>query len=109
MAITLVHEKVTSKADGVDPTLVQPSDWNAEHTLTCGPNVILGNNTTGTGAVVELSPTDVQTMLGTDGAMIGTNNLSEIASKATSRTNLGIFVQSGDPAASAADGDLWIW
>lgn len=29
----LKHEKVSAKADGPDPTLVRPSDWNAEHVI----------------------------------------------------------------------------
>ena len=35
--------------------------------------------------------------------------LMAAASKDTGRDTVGIFVQSADPAASADDGDLWIW
>lgn len=30
----VVHAKTSAKADGGDSTLVQPSDWNADHTIT---------------------------------------------------------------------------
>ena len=33
MAVTVTHQKVSGVADSGDTTLVQPSDWNATHTL----------------------------------------------------------------------------
>lgn len=36
MAITITHPFVSVKADGVDATLVQPSDWNDDHTVALG-------------------------------------------------------------------------
>lgn len=33
MALTVTHPFVSAIADGVDNTLVQPSDWNANHTI----------------------------------------------------------------------------
>jgi hypothetical protein len=54
MAISVTHTLVSAKADGADATLVQPSDWNAAHTITCAANVLLGR-TSGAGAVQELA------------------------------------------------------
>jgi hypothetical protein len=54
MAISLKHAFTSAKADGGDNTLVRPSNWNAEHTLTSATGVILGRMTAGTGAVEEL-------------------------------------------------------
>lgn len=34
MATTIAHTKVSAKSDSADSTLVQPSDWNANHTIT---------------------------------------------------------------------------
>lgn len=34
MTLTVKHAFTSGKADGVDPTLVQPSNWNANHSLT---------------------------------------------------------------------------
>lgn len=63
MAVSLKHSKTSGKADGADSTLVQPSDWNAEHTLTLGTGLVLGRVTAGTGAAEELTGTQVTTLL----------------------------------------------
>jgi hypothetical protein len=55
MAISLKHAFNSPKADGTDSTLVQPSNWNAEHTLTMGTGVLAGRTTAGTGAVEEIA------------------------------------------------------
>lgn len=55
MAISLKHQFTSPKADGLDSTLVQPSNWNAEHTITMAANALLGRATAGTGAVEEIS------------------------------------------------------
>jgi hypothetical protein len=54
MAISLKHAFTSAKSDGGDTSLVRPSNWNAEHNLTCATGVILGRLTAGTGAVEEL-------------------------------------------------------
>ena len=54
MAISLKHAKNSAKADGGDATLVQPSDWNAEHALTLAADKVLGRATT-PGAYQELT------------------------------------------------------
>jgi len=55
MAISLKHSFTSPKADGVDSTLVQPSNWNAEHTITLAAGKVLGRDTSGAGAMQELS------------------------------------------------------
>lgn len=55
MSISLKHAFVSGKADGSDSTLVQPSNWNAEHTLTMATARVLGRTTGGTGVVEELT------------------------------------------------------
>lgn len=57
MAVSLVHAFASAKGDGGDATLVQPSNWNAQHTLNCATGVVLGRATAGTGAVEELTCT----------------------------------------------------
>ena len=54
MAISLKHTFTSPKADGVDSTLVQPSNWNAEHTITLAAGKVLGRDTSGAGAAQEL-------------------------------------------------------
>lgn len=55
MAVSLKHNFVSAKADGADPTLVQPSNWNAEHDLTIATSRLVGRTTAGTGSVEEIS------------------------------------------------------
>lgn len=54
MAISLKHTFQSAKADGADSSLVQPSNWNAEHTLTAAAGKVIGRDTSGAGAVQEL-------------------------------------------------------
>lgn len=55
MAVSLKHTFTSAKADGPDTTLVQPSNWNAEHQLTLATNSLLGRSTAGTGAAEEIA------------------------------------------------------
>lgn len=54
MSISVKHAFASAKADGVDTTLVQPSNWNAEHTITLAASKILGRDSSGAGAMQEL-------------------------------------------------------
>lgn len=54
MTVSLKHAFTSAKADGTDSTLVQPSNWNAEHTLTLAAGKVLGRDSSGTGAAQEL-------------------------------------------------------
>lgn len=55
MAISLKHAFTSNVADSGDATLVQPSNWNAEHSLTAAANTLLGAVTAG--AVTEITCT----------------------------------------------------
>lgn len=54
MTVSLKHTFVSAKADSADASLVQPSSWNAEHTLTLGANVLLGAVTAGAAQEIGL-------------------------------------------------------
>lgn len=54
MTISLKHAFTSAKSDDGDTTLVRPSNWNAEHTITMATARILGRATAGTGDVEEL-------------------------------------------------------
>lgn len=56
MAVSLKHSFQSAKGDGTDATLVQPSNWNAEHTLTMGADSVLGRTNT-PGAAAEITCT----------------------------------------------------
>ena len=54
MAIVLKHAFQLTKGDGVDSTLVQPSNWNAQHTFTMAKGNILGRTSVSDGDVTEI-------------------------------------------------------
>lgn len=85
MAISLKHAFASAKSDGADATLVQPSNWNAEHTLTLATARLLGRTTAGTGAAEEIS-------VGT-GLSLATGTLS---STVTSNKPVVLFLPSGN-------------
>lgn len=55
MVVSLKHLFTSAKTDGPDSTIVQPSNWNAEHVLTQATARLLGRTTAGTGATEEIS------------------------------------------------------
>lgn len=55
MTISLKHAFVSGKGDGADSSLVQPSNWNAEHTLSMATARLVGRTTAGDGAAEEIS------------------------------------------------------
>ena len=54
MTISLKHTFASAKSDGTDSTLVQPSNWNSEHTITLAAGKVLGRDTSAAGAMQEL-------------------------------------------------------
>ena len=72
MALTVKHSKTSAIPDAGDTTLVQPSDWNADHTLTGTVPVANGGTgaTTASDGLNALLPTQTSNngkVLGTDG------------------------------------------
>jgi len=55
MTLSFKHAFTNPKGDPADATIVRPSNWNAEHTMTAAANVLLG--AVGAGAVSEISCT----------------------------------------------------
>ena len=55
MSVSPKHTFQSAKSDGADSSLVQPSNWNAEHTLTMATNKLLGRSTAGVGAAEEIT------------------------------------------------------
>jgi hypothetical protein len=70
MTVSLKHAFTSPKTDGVDATLVQPSNWNAEHSLQLATNRLLGRTTAGTGVAEEISVAGSLTLSG--GVLTGT-------------------------------------
>jgi hypothetical protein len=66
MAISLKHSFNCAKLDGLDTTVVQPSDWNAEHALTAASGKVLGtvsNSTTVSELPLSVDPTEQSIIL----------------------------------------------
>lgn len=54
MALSVKHAFQSAKSDGIDTTLVQPSNWNAEHTILLDPFTLVARGT-GSGAASAIS------------------------------------------------------
>ena len=56
MAFEIKHSFQSAKSDGVDTTLVQPSDWNEAHAFTLSASDrLVGRSTAGAGAMEEIT------------------------------------------------------
>jgi hypothetical protein len=78
MAVSLKHAFASAKPDGTDTTLIQPSNWNAEHTLTMATNRILGRTTAGTGVAEEISIGSGLTFSSTTLSLSGTLSITTL-------------------------------
>jgi len=88
MALTLKHSFQSAKTDGADSTLVQPSNWNANHTLTGANNILFGTNGSGAGGEItvstglSLSSSTLTVTFGSGGAQSYDADLAAIAALA---------------------------
>ncbi|HEY9816776.1 MAG TPA: hypothetical protein V6D20_13400, partial [Candidatus Obscuribacterales bacterium] len=96
MTITLTHPFVSPKADGPDATLVQPSNWNAEHTLEQATSRILGRTSPSNGPTEELSVSSPLALAA------GALTLDAAATRTYLDLEIGIDVQAWD-----AELDAW--
>lgn len=78
MSISLKHTKTSTIPDAGDSSLVQPSDWNSEHAITCATNKVLGRVTAGSGAVEEIDFTDLVTLSGAQTKITATGILKGV-------------------------------
>ena len=114
MAIT--HTKVSGKADGGDATLVQPSDWNASHTIgaatitkamivNLSTQTVLGRNTAGAGVSEEVTAGQLLDWLSSStGAILarfGAGSWAPITNVATDGSDL-VVTANASPSAPAA-------
>jgi hypothetical protein len=88
MALSLKHAFQSAKTDGADSTLVQPSNWNADHTLTGSNNILFGTNGSGAGGEItvstglSLSSSTLTVTFGSGGAQSYDADLAAIAALA---------------------------
>lgn len=100
MALQVTHSFVSAKADGSDPTRVQPSNWNAAHSLSMATSRLLGRTTAGDGAVEEIS---AGTGLGLSSGTLAITNvqLTAIAGLTSAADTVPYYTGSGTAALAA--------
>jgi hypothetical protein len=83
MAITVKHSKVSTIPDDADTTLVRPSDWNADHTLTGVIDVANGGTgaSTLTGLLVGNGTSAMTAVTAPSGAVVGTTDTQTLTNK----------------------------
>ncbi len=57
MTVSLTHTFVSAIPDGADTTVVRPSNWNAEHTISMATGKLLGRTTAASGSPEEIGVT----------------------------------------------------
>jgi hypothetical protein len=93
MTISLKHAFTNPKSDGGDDTIVRPSNWNAEHTLTCATARMLGRTTAGEGAVEELDAAAVRTFADVEQAGVFAGLETKTASHTLVLTDKGKVIE----------------
>lgn len=120
MVVSLKHSKTSAKTDSADATLVQPSDWNAEHTLTAAQDTVLGRVSAGTGAIEEITVTAAGRALLDDADAAAQRATLAAAGTGVSNTFTATQIMSGNGSTTApinlsvsyapsapANGDIW--
>jgi hypothetical protein len=95
MTIQTRHGFTSLKTDGADPTQVQPSHWNADHSITLAGPALVGSSGSGVTAAVEVEVGNGLTLTG--------NTLSAIMAQADKDKLNGI---AAGATANATDEDL---
>lgn len=98
MTISLLHAFQSAKSDGADTSLVRPSNWNAEHTITMATSRVLGRITASTGAVEELTGSDVRTVAGlatSDSPQFTGIELGNASDTTLTRSSAGVMAVEG--------------
>lgn len=109
MTVSLKHQFTSAKSDGGDNTLVQPSNWNAEHTLTLANDRVLGRNAGTDGAAQELTGSDLRTLTGlatTDSPQFTAINLGHASDTTLARSGAGDVTIEGNAIYRAGGTDV---
>jgi hypothetical protein len=102
MTVSLKHTFTSAKTDSSDITIVQPSNWNAEHQLTLATNRLLGRTTAGTGAAEEIS---VSAPLSLSGGALAVSTIP-VANGGTGAVTLTGYVKGNGTSAMTASASV---
>ena len=98
MTLSLLHTFQSAKSDDDDTTLIRPSNWNAEHTITLAANKIVGAITAG--AAVELDCTAAGRALIDDADAAAQRTTLGLTALATTTPGTGIATWLATPSSA---------
>lgn len=98
MTVSLKHTFASAKPDGTDASQVQPSHWNAEHTLQLAGPALVGRSAAGTGPAAEVA---IGSGLSLDGGTLSALETGEATSVAAGLMSAADKVKLDGVAASA--------
>lgn len=90
MALSVKHQFTSSVPDGGDTSVVQPSNWNAEHQITQSTSTLLGRVSSGTGVTEELTAAQVRDLLD---AVVYVGSRSALKMLDTTKGNTAILAE----------------
>jgi hypothetical protein len=96
MTITVKHKHVSPKSDGSDSTLIQPSDWNNNHSFAGTANTLFGFDSTGAGG--EVTPDGTTLTLSGNSLSVANGGLSIAKLDAAAQATIAAKAPSASPA-----------
>lgn len=115
MALSITHTFVSAKSDDADTTLIRPSNWNAEHTITAAACSVIGRSANSSGAVADIAASaNGQFLQRTSNALsfaaIASTDLpagaqvQRVAASYATRTNVGATIPNDDTIPQSSEG-----
>jgi hypothetical protein len=93
MTVLVKHLFTSAKSDGSDPSLIQPSNWNAPHTITLTSGKLMGRSSSGEGSAEEISLSSdlslASGILGLGAAVVTTTGTQTLSNKTLTAPALG--------------------
>lgn len=111
LSITTSHAFVSAVADDADATHIQPSHWNAGHTvaMTLANSRVVGRNTSGSGAAEEVTASQLLDWVTNTNGVLLTRTGGSWAALANVTTDNGdvVFAENASPVAPSAGSKIF--